>query len=1122
MLLINNISIKKILAIPLLFIASYSFASHIMGGEITWECLSNGYYKFHVNLYKDCSGNGNYQDSDKITIFNYPLKGDFNQFNIKKTFSREISPVCNPSGPSITCNTNKPLKGAVEEYFFESDSILLSGIPPPEGWIITWVGSTRDTNNAVNPSQNVIIDPSKTGITLRAKILPYNNLTEDKCFDSSPTFLEEPLNIICTGNPYQYNMNAYDKDNDSLVYSWGKPLDAFSGNTYTEVPLIYNNPYSFDKPFTDPNAPAIISPSSGTITLNKNNTQGYFLSVVKVESFRNGILISEVYREIQLIFKNCSKNNPPVVTPPFPYPATNPKSFIDTVYAGELVQFDIKGQDSDSTNSIPQNISIYASGSQFGNNFTDDINGCNNPPCATLTPPPPAINPSVTGTKFRWQTTCDHISKNIKGDFVPTSYNFVFNIQDDYCPVPARTISSVKIVVLPKPILIAPKLTCISTDTSNQIILNWVPPVDTNNSFNSYLIYFSKDNQGPFKLIDSIFNYNTTGYTYKSLKSKKDTAYFYIITRSACYNNFLSQPSDTLHNIILNVSNSNPGKAGLSWTQGNFDSYSPMYKIYREYPSGIWTLADSTINTNFNDIISVCKADINYQIKYYLPNGCFSTSNTDGKLFQDLIGPDKPQIKAPTVDSTDGKVILIWKPNSAKDTKSYIVYHFDKINNITIQNPIDTLYGINDTIYKDPKSNPGKASEKYCIIAKDSCGHPSEENGNQAFSATVNTIYLSDSINVCNEQNTLKWSGFINMPGGLAGYEIWYSDNNSPYKILSTLLSDTIYNHTTIEQGHTYKYFIKAFNPGYTETSMSNIISVKADLPSSPKFLYIKQATVTQDNQVKLVIYVDSVAHVKYYRIYRTDATTNKYKVIGTIVSQKKSILIFTDTKAKADKQSYYYKAESYDSCGFLAQTSNIVHTIYLEAEAVSNWTNTIKWNNFEGWSGETGKYQIFRSIDGVFDINPIATINPSYDNNNYTDDISGLLKGEGKFCYYVKAIEGTGNIYNFTDSSYSNIGCAEQSAKIYVPNAFVPQGINSIFKPVTVYVDKVDYLFIILNRWGQQVFQSTNPDIGWDGKINGKPASIGVYMYYIKIKNSKEEYFEKRGTVTLVDGVNW
>jgi gliding motility-associated-like protein len=69
------------------------------------------------------------------------------------------------------------------------------------------------------------------------------------------------------------------------------------------------------------------------------------------------------------------------------------------------------------------------------------------------------------------------------------------------------------------------------------------------------------------------------------------------------------------------------------------------------------------------------------------------------------------------------------------------------------------------------------------------------------------------------------------------------------------------------------------------------------------------------------------------------------------------------------------------------------------------------------------------------------------------------------------------------------------------MPTAFSPNGdgLNDFFRPALQSVDEGDYEFLIYNRWGQLVFFTTNPSIGWDGKTNGRPADPGAYQYIVK-----------------------
>lgn len=88
----------------------------------------------------------------------------------------------------------------------------------------------------------------------------------------------------------------------------------------------------------------------------------------------------------------------------------------------------------------------------------------------------------------------------------------------------------------------------------------------------------------------------------------------------------------------------------------------------------------------------------------------------------------------------------------------------------------------------------------------------------------------------------------------------------------------------------------------------------------------------------------------------------------------------------------------------------------------------------------------------------------------------------------------------------------------IYVPNAFTPNGdgVNDVFRPLPVGITKLE-LFRIFNRWGQEIFRTNEYMKGWDGRLNGRPAEAGTYVWIVQGTNTLGEMMEKKGTVTLI-----
>ncbi|WP_430815733.1 gliding motility-associated C-terminal domain-containing protein [Carboxylicivirga sp. RSCT41] len=89
----------------------------------------------------------------------------------------------------------------------------------------------------------------------------------------------------------------------------------------------------------------------------------------------------------------------------------------------------------------------------------------------------------------------------------------------------------------------------------------------------------------------------------------------------------------------------------------------------------------------------------------------------------------------------------------------------------------------------------------------------------------------------------------------------------------------------------------------------------------------------------------------------------------------------------------------------------------------------------------------------------------------------------------------------------------------VKVPNAFTPFssiGENDEFRVAYRSVNK--FSMLIYNRWGRKVYSTTNPEVGWNGRIGGQKAEPGVYFYKIKAEGYNQgENLELEGAVHLI-----
>lgn len=143
----------------------------------------------------------------------------------------------------------------------------------------------------------------------------------------------------------------------------------------------------------------------------------------------------------------------------------------------------------------------------------------------------------------------------------------------------------------------------------------------------------------------------------------------------------------------------------------------------------------------------------------------------------------------------------------------------------------------------------------------------------------------------------------------------------------------------------------------------------------------------------------------------------------------------------------------------------------------------------------------------------------------NYTLDIEGAVPDPsttGRICHtdggrIVVTRKGEFNGCENELSKIVEIGAKEDA----FPNAFTPNGdgANDVFRPI--YPCEVVYSTLkVYARWGALVFESNNPDEGWDGRIKGQDAPSDEYVWvvsYEAIRSGQQQRFTQRGGVTLL-----
>ena len=281
-----------------------SYASHIVGGELTYAYLGNNQYKFTLHLYRDCTSSTQFQTTS--TIYFYKTTG-YTDANLGTAASPSSVTLNNISGGTngttvgpyyySPCLTY-PSGLCVSEAIFTGTATL----PPiAGGYTIIYQNCCRNagiTNFTVNSGGG---GGGGTGSTYKCILPGIGNSA-----DSSPVFTQLPPTAICQNQPFSFPCGAVDGDGDSLAYFLYTPYDGSQTTPSGYTPLTWASTYSLSNYIGG--SPALsVNPKTGVLSCYPT-TAGRFVVGIRVDEYRNGVYIGSVYRDFQFNVTACSAN----------------------------------------------------------------------------------------------------------------------------------------------------------------------------------------------------------------------------------------------------------------------------------------------------------------------------------------------------------------------------------------------------------------------------------------------------------------------------------------------------------------------------------------------------------------------------------------------------------------------------------------------------------------------------------------------------------------------------------------------------------------------------------------------------------------------------------------------
>ena len=629
----------------------------------------------------------------------------------------------------------------------------------------------------------------------------------------------------------------------------------------------------------------------------------------------------------------------------------------------------------------------------------------------------------------------------------------------------------------------------VTVDTTGNVVLSWHADVNLSSS-DTLRVYSATALEGPFSLVGKAGGRDSV-FTHVGAEAKaKERQLFYCLHASSAF-------SDTVSTLFMGMDNHGGGIADLAWRIYTKCNAIPKFVLYRR---GLGR--DSVARTSsfsYQDTITDCGDTLQYVLELN-HCGCHFVSPVCKDYFFDFTAPDTSRLDSVSLHPSYHYAELGWQPSRSVDVMGYITYIYKD----GIWRAMDTLYGAENTHYIDSLYADGEVWQ-YRIAAMDTCRNVSP------LGEIHHTVKLTASPNKCDSSVRLSWNDYHHLPGGADAFEVYASAEGGAFVLVGSGSGKAAqFTCRSLDVLKPYSFYVRIWNADRSASSTSSVASVDFHRNISVGSVCVSSVSVCEDSGgIMINTYVpDTVSFNHWILCYRA-ADESHFIPLDTLpVNQHAYLHSGLDLE-----RSHCYKVQLTDECDQPFAESAEACSIVLRLTAAQQGENRLEWNAYQGFERNPDSYRLYRRSVATEPWNLLDTL--SSNTLVYSDMVE-----EGKIFYYHVAAVGSHRDMPHGDVCYSNTVRSQQDPVTYVPNSFVPSSAiaaNRLFKPVNLYVEAKEYTFTIFDRWGQVVFETHSPDEGWDGNINGRPASMGVYVYQLTYRLNEKKMFSKRGMVNLI-----
>ena len=652
---------------------------------------------------------------------------------------------------------------------------------------------------------------------------------------------------------------------------------------------------------------------------------------------------------------------------------------------------------------------------------------------------------------------------------------------------------------------IYPEITCVEVQLDGSVVVSFTPisGMGIGSSWN-YPLYRTTTPPALTFVTEFLTPNSTTSFTDNTINANNQAYSYALITEYSVGGVTVFDTTEIYKTIFLGV-NTLGNQNTLTWNAPSTGAYS--YEVYRSINNAPFSLLSTTATTTYTDNLTAAQlCNVSYQIRV-VGTDCAYRFQSNISTLVDNTPPDSPLL-----DSVSTALVgnipyprIGWRNATGSDATNFRV--FRNINNAWVE--VTTVNNV--TEYVDNATSNNSNSLSYRVAALDACGNISSMTSPQK------SILLSINATDCGGKHDLSWNTDIGWNEAVT-YEIIQKDITNNTQTIFTSTTST-YQLTNVTTTNSYIYTIRVLGSNRSAISEPDTVEAYSTLQYPVSIMNVSPST----NQDAIIVGYSTCTTntaAKYELQYLT--TDNTWRTYQTYTSLTAGVVNYIPANLSLTTMDTFItlRAAVLDACGNALGASTPHSTIDLRVNNEIGDLTTIDWKYISG-------YDAISSIQLIKEVkSPTGTITSNIAITNGTNTYIEPSNKDYEVCYTIE-IQGTYNGCSMVNASgaiqnvYTRSAtlCVAPTVNMYTPNTFTPNedGINDTFLPVSNYLPSKEYSFQVIDRWGNTIFNTNNPNIGWDGAN----ATDGIYVYKIQYRvdtsNSKSGLKTKTGKIALI-----